>query len=89
MSAERDDIDGAGRPADAGAHHQSLFLRQIFQHLCEAGLQTFGAEFRGTLQYLAKVPRLHRDAAEFAKQRLLSQPVGELVANRWGRGGWG
>ena len=89
VGCERDGIDGARRPADPRAHHQTIVIRFIFQNLDERSLQSDGAQFGGLLQNLPKVAGLHGDAAELAKQRLLPQPIAKLVPAEGGGGSVG
>jgi hypothetical protein len=71
------------------AHHQTVLIRFVFQNLDERSLQPGGAKFGGLLQNLPKVAGLHRNAAELAKQRLLPQPIAQLVPAERGGGNVG
>lgn len=82
VGGKRDGIDGPRRPAGSRAHHQTAFVRFVFQNLDKRSLQSGGAQFCGLLQNLPEVPGLHGDAPELTKQRLLPQSIAKLVAAR-------
>jgi hypothetical protein len=71
VGGKGDDIDRARSLANTSANHQAIFIREIFQDLGEACLEALGTKFRGPLQNLPVLARLHGDAAELAEQRLL------------------
>jgi hypothetical protein len=72
IGSERDVIDGIHVPANASAHHQPVFVGQVFQDFGEAGFEALGAQFGGSLKNLSVVAGLHGNATELAEQGLLA-----------------
>ncbi len=79
IDPERHLADRAWAPANAGAHQQPLLLGHVLQHLGKSCFEALGAEFGRALQDLSDVAGLHGGAAELAQQRLLPQPVRQLL----------